>query len=121
MPVRARSDILSIPSARPARPAFRKKRIPHQHVALQRQRAQRTNLVPWAEGPGEQAVTHQLLQPLTVQNIALAVGDILDVSGVDQISGEVTRLEKFVERNPVHARRFHRYGVHFTSTQPVSG
>lgn len=50
-----------------------------QHHTLTPQRTQHAT---------EQTVGHELLQPLTVQNVGLTAGNILDVARIDQQHGE---------------------------------
>ncbi len=90
-----------------------------QHPALPPQRAQRAHRVGRPERATEQAVGHQLLQPLAVQHIGLAARDILDVPRVDQQHREAARLQELEQRYPVHAGRFHRYGIDAAAIEPV--
>ena len=55
-----------------------------QHPTLAPKRAQHTDLVGWAERPAEQAVGHELLQPLAVQYVGFAARDVFDMTRVDQ-------------------------------------
>lgn len=67
----------------------------------------------------QQAITHELLQPLAVEHVAFAPRDVLDVAGIDQQDGEAARFEQFVQRDPVHAGRFHGDGVDMAGIEPV--
>ena len=89
-----------------------------QHLALARQCAQHAHLLGRTEGRAEQAVGHQLLQPLAVQDIGLAARDVLHMPRVDQEHGEAARLQQLEQRDPVHAGGFHRYGIHAAGLQP---
>ncbi len=51
-----------------------------QHTALAVQRTQHAHLLGWPERPEQQAVGHELLQPLAVQHVGLAPGHVLDVA-----------------------------------------
>ena len=90
-----------------------------QHAALAPQRAQHADLLGRAERPTEQPIGHELLQPLAVQHVGLATGDILDVARIDQQHGEAARFEQLEQRDPIHAGGFHRHGVHPAPVQPV--
>ena len=48
------------------------------------QLAQHAHRVAGAERTPQQAVAHELLQPLAVQHVGLAARDVLDVARVDQ-------------------------------------
>jgi hypothetical protein len=72
--------------------------------ALAPQRAQGADLVVRAKRPAEQAIGHQLLQPLAVQHVGLATRDVLDVSGIDQQHSEAARASssnKGIQYTPV--------------------
>jgi hypothetical protein len=90
-----------------------------QHFALAPQRAQHTHLLGRAKRPAEQAVGHQLLQPLAVQHVGLAPRDVLDVARVDQQHREAARLEQLKQSNPVHPGGFHRHRIHPAGLEPI--
>ncbi len=52
--------------------------------------AQRAYVVGRTKRAAQQAVAHELLQPLAVQHVGLAARDILDMPCVDQQNGEAT-------------------------------
>ena len=56
--------------------------------------AQHADLLGRTKRPAEQAVGHELLQPLAVQHVGLAPGDVLDVARIDQQHGEAARLQQ---------------------------
>jgi len=60
-----------------------------------------------------------LLQPLTIGEISLSAGDVLDLSGVDQKDLKATRLQDWKQRNPIPPGRFHRHGLNATRRQPL--
>ena len=64
---------------------------PEQHATLAPQRAQHTHLLSGAKRTTEQAIGHELLQPLAVQYVRLAPGDVFDVARVDQQYREAAR------------------------------
>ena len=80
-------------------------------ATLAHQGAQRAHRVARAEGSAQQAVAHQLLQPLAVQDIALAAGHVLDVLRVDQQHREAARVEQLEERDPIDTGGLHGHGV----------
>src|SRR5271169_2845632 len=60
----------------------------------------------------------QILQPLAIGYIGLASRNILYVVGVDQEDLEPSRLQDLKQRDPVHSRRFHGYGLDVARLQP---
>src|SRR4029077_11298363 len=59
----------------------------------------------------------QILQPLTVGDVRLASGHILYVTRVDQVNSEPLPFQDLKQGNPVHPRRFHRYGLGVASSR----
>ena len=57
-----------------------------QYVAVTSDGSQGANLLRRSKAAAQQAVTHQLLQSLTVQHVALAYRHTPDVTGVDQVN-----------------------------------
>src|SRR5258705_13916690 len=72
----------------------------------------------WAKRTSQQTVGVQLLEPLTIKDIRLAAGDVLNVARIDQLYFESTSLEQFEQRDPVNTSRFHRHGSDATLLQP---
>ncbi len=62
----------------------------------------------------------ELWQPLAVQDIALASGHVLDLSGIDQHPLEASGFEDLIQGNPVHAGGFHGHRVDATLHEPVA-
>src|ERR1017187_7061123 len=60
----------------------------------------------------------QILQPLAIGYIGLASRNILYVMGVDQEDLESSRVQNLKQRNPVHSRRLHGYGLDLARLQP---
>jgi hypothetical protein len=60
-----------------------------------------------------------VLNPLTVGNIGLPAGHVLDVMGVDQPHVNLSLLQNLKQRNPVHTGRFHRYSSDLALLKPV--
>jgi hypothetical protein len=82
----------------------------NEHLALAQVAAQDTNFSGRAKGASQQTVGMQLLDPLAIQHIRLAAGDVLNVARIDQLYFEAPTLEQFEQRDPVNAGRFHRHG-----------
>lgn len=61
----------------------------------------------------------KLLDPLAVESVGLAAGDVLDVTRVDQVNLETSFFEDFVDGNPVDAGGLHGHGVDAASVEPV--
>ena len=59
--------------------------VGEQHLAVAQIGAQHAHLVVWTEGPGEQPVGVQPLQPLTIEPIGLrSAGGALGLAGIDE-------------------------------------
>jgi len=63
--------------------------------------AQRRDLRCGSKASAQQSDAVELLDPLAVQNIALAPGDILEVPGIHQNDLEAALLENLEDRDPV--------------------
>jgi hypothetical protein len=59
------------------------------------------------------------LQPLRITNIGLTPGHVLGIAGVDKNHSEPTCIEKFENRYPVDAGRFHDDGLDAAFCKPV--
>jgi hypothetical protein len=82
--------------------------VADQVAALPQIGAQLAGLLIGPKGSGEQADAVEAVDPLAVPAIGLgAASNLLGVTGIDQQHLEAVRLEQFVQRNPVDARRFH--------------
>ena len=92
-----------------------------QHLAVAQGPAEHAPLVVRAEGPGEQPVSVQALEPLTVEPSGLrATGGALGLTGVDQQDLQASRFQELKEGHPVDAGRFHRDGGDPAVKEPVS-
>jgi hypothetical protein len=87
--------------------------------ALAHQGAQRAHRVTGAERAAQQAVAHELLQPLAVEHVGLAPRHVLHMPRVDQQHGEAACVEQLERRDPVHAGGLHRHRVDAALDQPV--
>src|SRR5215467_11079402 len=67
----------------------------------------------------QQAVAQQVCDPLGIFDIGLATRHSLDVTRIGDDQLEVT-FEDVVDRLPVNASRFHRYGRTICRRQPVA-
>ena len=92
----------------------------HQHLFLTQVTAQNADFFGRTKSLSQQTIGVQFLHPLAVQDITLATGDILDPPGIDQINLEAPLFENFIERDPIDAGRFHRYGGDAALLQPIS-
>jgi hypothetical protein len=61
----------------------------------------------------------ELLDPLAVEDVGLAPGHSLQLSGIDEPHLEAARTEELEEGDPVHAGGLHRHGLDATPGQPV--
>ena len=96
-----------------------RRRIAHQVHPLAHIGAQRTHLLLGAKRPRQKPVAVQLLQPLTVEHVALSARHVLDVPRVDQPHLQPSALQDLEDRDPVNARGFHGHRAHATLKQPI--
>jgi len=68
----------------------------------------------------KQSVGMELLQPLTVQYVALSARHILDMTGIHQVHIEPMALKDFKNRYPVHAGGLHGNRGNAAGNQPFS-
>ena len=80
--------------------------------------AQRAHLVARTERSPQQAVGHQLPDPLAVQHVALAPADLLRHARRHEHHLEARALQRLVDRDPVDRGRFHRHLGHPARRQP---
>jgi len=59
-----------------------------------------------------------LLDPLTIEAVGLAAGDMLELAGFDEAGGEVGLFEHFKDGDPIDAGGFHGDGVDATLFEP---
>src|ERR1019366_6342070 len=81
--------------------------------------AQYANLVGWPKTRLQQSYRMQILDPLTVRNVALAPGNVLHVVCVNQEDFETVRFQDLIKRNPINASRLHGYGPDVALAQPI--
>jgi len=67
----------------------------------------------------EKPVGVQLQQPLALLHVTLAPGQVLRMSGVDQIDLEPAALQDVVERQPIHPGRLQGDGRHPAVLEPI--
>ena len=60
-----------------------------------------------------------MLDPLAVEDVGLATGDILDVTGVDEEDLKAALLEDLKDGDPVDAGGLHGHGVDATGQEPI--
>jgi hypothetical protein len=80
---------------------------------------QRGDLRGGSEAAAKQPDAVKLLDPLTVQDIALTSRNVLDVPRIDEHDLEAALFEDLEDRNPVHAGRFHRDRLDLAGPEPV--
>ena len=78
----------------------------------------RTDRIARTEGTPQKAVGLKLPDPLAVEHIALAPGNLLRHAGRHQHHLEPGALQHLVDRDPVHRGRFHRHFLHPARRQP---
>ncbi len=94
-------------------------RLGDQALALTQIGPQRHQRLRRPEGPAQQAIAVQLLQPLAVQHVALAAGNVAHVTGIDQHHLQPAPLQDLVQRNPLDPGRLHRHRLDAELHQPV--
>ena len=72
-----------------------------------------------AEASTSQPDGVEFAQPLTVLDIALAAGDVLDVAGVDEQNLDAACFEDVIDRDPVDAGGLHSDARDATGDEPV--
>src|ERR1035441_3513517 len=82
-------------------------------------RAQYANLVGWPKTRLQQSHRMQILDPLTVGNVALAPGNVLHMMCVHQEDFKPVRFQDLIKRNPVNASRLHGDGPDVAVVQPI--
>jgi hypothetical protein len=91
-----------------------------QHLAVTQVATQHAHLGVWTEGPGEQPVGVQALQPLAIEPISLGPSrSALGLTRIDQEDLHPTGFQEFKEGNPVNAGRFHGDSGHTAVNEPV--
>jgi len=90
-----------------------------EHVPMADEGAEDADIISGAEGALEEAVSVELLDPLAVEDISLAAGDVLDVSGVDEEDLKTAFIEDFKDGDPVDAGGLHGHGVDATGQEPI--
>src|ERR1700758_2099198 len=70
-------------------------------LSMTPKRAQYANLVGWPKTCLQQSHRMQILDPLTVRNVALAPGNVLHMMCVNQEDFEPVRFQYLIKRNPV--------------------
>ena len=94
--------------------------IGEQHLAVAQVAAQHAHLIVGTEGPGEQPVGVQALQPLAIEPIGFrSTGGALGLAGIDEEHLHAPGLQQFEQGNPVDPGRFHGDGGHATVNEPV--
>src|SRR6476469_7451023 len=61
----------------------------------------------------------EILQPLTISDIAFAAGDIFNMPGVDQAHLNASLRQMLMEWHPVNTGRFHGHGSDPAFQQPL--
>src|SRR6266446_9672717 len=90
-----------------------------QTLAVSPKRPNRANFGGWAEACTEQTHAVEILNPLTIGDIALPTWNVPYILRIDQVHFKTTAFKNLVKRNPVHSRGFHRHGADLAFGQPV--
>ena len=93
--------------------------VADQHGALSQVAPQAPNLGLGPEGPRQQSIGVQLLQPLAVQHVGLATRYILDPPGVHQHHLKSPVLQDSEQRYPVDPGGLHDHALDLTVGEPV--
>src|SRR5438034_2948289 len=87
-------------------------------VAVTHQTSQCHNVFRRTERGRQEPIAMQLLNPLAVQNVALATRHIFGFSGIAQLDLEAGFLQDFIQMNPINTGGFHRYARHTALFEP---
>ena len=90
-----------------------------EHGALAEETAQEDDLIRGPEGAVEQSEGMESLDPLAVDDVGLASGNMLEATGVDQLDVEAAFFEDLEERDPINAGGLHGDGGDTTLGEPV--
>ena len=94
--------------------------VGEQHLAVAQVAAEHAHLIVRAEGPGEQPVGVQALEPLAIEPIGFrSTGGALGLAGIDEEDLHAPGLQQLKQGNPVDPGRFHGDGGHATVNEPV--
>lgn len=61
----------------------------------------------------------EILEPLAVEDVSFAAGDIFDVSGVDQTYLEASFFQDLEQGDPIDAGGLHRDGLDLAGSEPI--
>ena len=61
----------------------------------------------------------EVAEPLAIRHVTLASGDMFDVARIDEDDLQAPGFEDIEDRDPVHARGFHRDAGDPTGDEPV--
>jgi hypothetical protein len=81
--------------------------------------AEDADIIGGAEGALKKTVSMELLDPLAVEDISLAAGDVLDMTGVDEEDLKTALVEDFKDGDPVDTSGFHGHSVDATGQEPI--
>lgn len=91
----------------------------HQVIPIAKITPQHAHRIGGPERPVEQAVAMQALDPLAIQNIGFAPGDIFDLPCIDQADLKAAAFQNLKGRNPVNAGRFHGHSFDPAVLEPI--
>jgi hypothetical protein len=93
--------------------------VAQEHRPLAEEAPQEGDVSGGAEGAVEQAEGVELLDPLAIEDVGLAAGDVLHAAGVDETDLEAPIFEDLDEGDPVDAGGLHGDGGDPASSEPV--
>src|SRR5258706_4360020 len=83
------------------------------------QSARGTDLIARLKAVVQQSEGMQFQQPLAFGDVALAPGQVLGMSRIDQEAFQTALLQNLKYWNPIHPGRLHRHAAHPALDQPV--
>src|SRR6516164_2226254 len=92
----------------------------NQVVSMPPQRADGADFLVGAERTAQKTYGVQMLNPLAVFHVGLSARHVFQVLSVDQAGLDLPLFQDLKQRNPIHARRFHRHSADLALLQPVS-
>src|ERR1700722_20584267 len=91
----------------------------YETLSVTPKRAQYADLVGRPKTRLQQSHRVQVLDPLTVRNIALTPRNVLHMMCVNQEDFKPVRFQNLIKRNPVNASRLHGYRSDVALAQPI--
>ncbi|MNP32000.1 hypothetical protein D3C76_1251530 [compost metagenome] len=93
--------------------------IAHFSGSLSNQGTNRTYGISRTKSTAQQTVTHQLPNPLAIENIRFTTGNLPCGPRIDEVDRKTPRIEKLEQGYPVHPGSFHRHDLDLEAGKPI--